>query len=282
VSPIARRQYSNVSQDTTLNGAILSGATSLIVTSATGYPTAPFMIVVDANTASEELILVGAKSGTTFSSLTRGADGTSAAGHSSGAAVAHVVSATDIDEFDGHRWDTPAVAADTDVAASSIHHTLGTGATQAATGNHAHGTTGLTFSGARVFRNAGLSLVNNTLTAISWDSESFDPGGLHSGSSSQVTLNTVGYWLVMAAVGFQADATGYRQVSIIPNAVSGASSIQSATGATSDTYVPLSVIVQATAVTDYYEVKVKQTSGGNLAIVAGQAASWTACTYLGT
>ncbi len=52
---------------TTLNGAINNAVTSLVVTSATGFPTAGnFRIVVDANTANEEVMTVTAVSGTTF------------------------------------------------------------------------------------------------------------------------------------------------------------------------------------------------------------------------
>lgn len=135
---MARRNYSNTSVATTLNGAILSGDLSLVVTSASGYPTAPFVIVIDPDTASEELILVGTKASTTFSSLTRGIDGTSASGHPNGAVIKHVVSATDIDEVNAHRWSQPAISNDTDNALTAIHHTLGTGALQAAAGDHGH------------------------------------------------------------------------------------------------------------------------------------------------
>lgn len=71
-------------QATTLNngGTVGIGDVSLVVTSASGFPVAPFYILIES-----ELILVGAKSGTTFSSLTRGYNGTSAATHADGTAV---------------------------------------------------------------------------------------------------------------------------------------------------------------------------------------------------
>lgn len=87
------RNYSNVAVETTLNGGITDSATSLVVNDATGYPAVPFTIYVDS-----EVILVEGKSGVTFSSLTRGYDGTSQAAHSDGATVEHKVIAKDFDD----------------------------------------------------------------------------------------------------------------------------------------------------------------------------------------
>ncbi len=83
--------FSNVAVDTTLNGAITNVATSLVVVSATGYPAVPFNIQIE-----NEVIRVGAKSGSTFSTLTRGYDGTTGVAHVDGSAVSHVVIAEDV------------------------------------------------------------------------------------------------------------------------------------------------------------------------------------------
>lgn len=74
---------------TTLNdaGGISAGDGSMIVTSATGSPAVNFRVKIDS-----ELILVTAKSGTTFT-ITRGIEGTTAASHSDGATVTHVLTA---------------------------------------------------------------------------------------------------------------------------------------------------------------------------------------------
>lgn len=62
---------------TTLNGAINSSVTSLVVTSAASFPAvAPFVVQIEA-----EKIFVGVRSGTTFSGLVRGYFGTTAATH---------------------------------------------------------------------------------------------------------------------------------------------------------------------------------------------------------
>ncbi|MFA7079222.1 MAG: hypothetical protein WC147_12560, partial [Syntrophomonas sp.] len=69
---------------TVLSGAISAAATSLIVSDASKFPAVPFVISID-----DEIILVGAKAGTTFSSLTRAYEGTTAASHANLAAVEH-------------------------------------------------------------------------------------------------------------------------------------------------------------------------------------------------
>lgn len=87
---MARRNYSNTATATFLSAGITSGATSLVVNSASGYPAVPFTIRCES-----EIILVAAKSGTTFSSLTRGFDGTTAVAHTLGATVEHRAIAND-------------------------------------------------------------------------------------------------------------------------------------------------------------------------------------------
>lgn len=73
---------------TTITGAMGSGDSSLTVASASAFPTSGnFRVLID-----NELILVGAVSGTTFSSLTRGVESTTAATHSSGATITQVLS----------------------------------------------------------------------------------------------------------------------------------------------------------------------------------------------
>lgn len=76
----------------TLDGAITDSASSLtIVTPATGqdFPTAvPFEVI-----CGTEIMVVGARAGNVLSDLTRGAEGTTAASHASGAVIGHGVTA---------------------------------------------------------------------------------------------------------------------------------------------------------------------------------------------
>lgn len=84
---MSKEQYAN-NATATLNGAITSGATSLQVSSASAFPSSGnFRILIDS-----EILLVTAVSGTTFT-VTRGAESSTAAAHSNGATVSHILTA---------------------------------------------------------------------------------------------------------------------------------------------------------------------------------------------
>lgn len=93
---MAFETYSNNAKSSLLSG-ITSGATSLTLASGGGaaFPSSGnFRIIIDA-----EIILVGVRSTDTLSSLTRGIEGTTAAAHSAGAPVAHVMTAGSLDQI---------------------------------------------------------------------------------------------------------------------------------------------------------------------------------------
>lgn len=92
------RNYSNTAVDTTLTGAIGAGDGSFVVASATGWPAAPFAAVLDPGLATEEVVQVTNKAGTTFT-VTRAFDGTSASAHSAGATVRHAAIAGDFTDL---------------------------------------------------------------------------------------------------------------------------------------------------------------------------------------
>jgi len=99
---VARRYYSSNAVTTTLTGSLTSGATSATVAATTGWPTSyPFTVLLDPDTASEEVAEVTNVSGLTVT-LVRGRDGTSGVAHNSGATVKHGVSARDFDEPNAH------------------------------------------------------------------------------------------------------------------------------------------------------------------------------------
>ncbi|MDX1409431.1 MAG: hypothetical protein R3330_14890, partial [Saprospiraceae bacterium] len=85
--------HSNTAVTTNLASGINDSVTSLTVDDATGYPNAPFHIRIES-----EVIYVGARAGTTFSSLIRGYDGTTAAAHTTTPDVDHVVVAADFQQ----------------------------------------------------------------------------------------------------------------------------------------------------------------------------------------
>jgi hypothetical protein len=102
------RNYSSRSQQTTLTSAVTAGASSIVVQSGTallGGQSIPagttFTIVVDPDTALEEILDATAVSTNTFT-VTRAIDGSSAQAHSAGAVVRHMAIGRDYREANTH------------------------------------------------------------------------------------------------------------------------------------------------------------------------------------
>jgi hypothetical protein len=99
---MATRYYSAIAQDTTLTSGINNSATSIVVTAVVGFPSSfPYVLAVDYNATSEELVLVSAASGTTLT-ISRGYNGTTAVTHAVGATVRHVATAADFTDAQAH------------------------------------------------------------------------------------------------------------------------------------------------------------------------------------
>ena len=97
-----RRYFSSTAQRTTLSAGIGAGDTVITLGAVTGFPpTKPFTLVLDPDTASEEIVEVTGGSGTSLV-VTRGVDGTAAVSHSAGAVVWHGMTARDLDEPNAH------------------------------------------------------------------------------------------------------------------------------------------------------------------------------------
>ena len=98
-----RRYYSSNAVDNTVSSAINSTSTTVTLsTSPVGYPgTYPFVVALDYNSASEELVLVTNASGNILN-ITRGYGGTSSTAHNAGAVVRHVIIAQDLTDFQDH------------------------------------------------------------------------------------------------------------------------------------------------------------------------------------
>lgn len=102
------RNYSSRSQQTTLTSAVTAGASTIVVQSGTallGGQSIPagttFTIVIDPDTAIEEIVDATAVSTNTFS-VTRAIDGSSAQAHSAGAVVRHMAIGRDYRESNAH------------------------------------------------------------------------------------------------------------------------------------------------------------------------------------
>jgi hypothetical protein len=108
------RKYSSVSQETTLTSALNSSAETMVVASSTAVlggitlanttPKETFVIVIDPDTALEEIVEVTHPSSTGSNTLTvvRGRDGTTGIAHSAGAKVRHMAIGRDFREANTH------------------------------------------------------------------------------------------------------------------------------------------------------------------------------------
>lgn len=97
----SRMDYEGGAVETTISSGIGTGDTSISIGVATGWPDGSaghFFVVVDEGTSSEEKVDVTSRSTLTLTVGARGADGTAAATHSSGATIRPCISAADVDE----------------------------------------------------------------------------------------------------------------------------------------------------------------------------------------
>ena len=103
------RKYSSRSQQTTLSASISSSATSIVVVSGSalfGGVTVPagqtYTVVIDPDTAIEEIVdITNWSSGNTLT-VTRGVDGSTPQDHSAGAVVRHMMIGRDLREANTH------------------------------------------------------------------------------------------------------------------------------------------------------------------------------------
>jgi hypothetical protein len=101
-------------------------ATTINLSAATGFPGSyPFVLAVDYDSATEELILVGSLAGTnSYNITTRGFNGTTAQAHAAGATVRHVIVAQDLTDFQDHIAGTAVHGVATAVAGTTDTQTL--------------------------------------------------------------------------------------------------------------------------------------------------------------
>ena len=97
-----RRSYAGAAPACTLTNSITSSDTTATltgdVTNWNNTANGSFYMVIDPGLSTEEKVLVGTRSGSSLSSITRGVDGTTAAAHNAGATCYPVFTATDADQ----------------------------------------------------------------------------------------------------------------------------------------------------------------------------------------
>lgn len=122
---------------------------------------------------------------------------------------------------------------------------------------------------ARVYNSADIALTTGAATALTFNSERYDVGLLHSTSvnTGRITILVAGVYDIGGCIRFESNATGVRDLYVRlngtttlvadrRNAVNGEETIISVNGA------------YALAAGDYVELIARQTSGGNLNVTA--------------
>lgn len=124
----------------------------------------------------------------------------------------------------------------------------------------------------RVYNSSNFSVAHDVQTAITFNSERWDNGAMHSTSvnTSRITIPSGGggKYLIGGHVSYDSNATGGRSTLIVVNG----STIVAGHSDNALTALPLNHSISTMyplSAGDYVELHVYQTSGGNLDIVAG-------------
>jgi hypothetical protein len=129
---------------------------------------------------------------------------------------------------------------------------------------------GSAFSGAQVYNSATTqSIADSTFTILNFNVESYDTNTYHDNSTnnSRLTVPTTGYYNICSQVSFEGNTNGGRVVQLYKNGSTVLTYFSGNYGGfTSDSSFFTSINVNATA-GDYFEVRVRQSSGGSLGVL---------------
>jgi len=103
------RNYTSTLDIKTLALAMNSGVTTMQLNNLTGVPAYPFTLVIEPDTANEEIVTVLSLSAGTTINITRAQDGTSAVSHAIGSQVKHMITARDLQEPQNHIYGSAGV-----------------------------------------------------------------------------------------------------------------------------------------------------------------------------
>ena len=122
-------------------------------------------------------------------------------------------------------------------------------------------------------RAVALSIPNNVVTAVTFDTEEFDNDGCFTASSTNVTVKTAGVYSISATCSFAINATGVRFMDVLVNGtkVNGAYSFTAGAG---NPTTLTATCLRLCAVNDIVTMTAYQTSGGALNV---EGPGWTPC-----
>jgi hypothetical protein len=103
------RNYTSTLDAKSLALSMNSSVTTMQLNNLTGIPSYPFTMVIEPDTANEEIVTVSALSSGTTVTIVRGQDGTTGVSHDSGAAVRHMITARDLQEPQNHIYGSAGV-----------------------------------------------------------------------------------------------------------------------------------------------------------------------------
>lgn len=123
--------------------------------------------------------------------------------------------------------------------------------------------------GCRVYNSADESVGNGSYTALTFDTERYDNGGLHSlaSNTSRLTAQTPGKHLISGHVAWDISATGGRETAIKLNGSTFIAADIRQTMSAVNAEISISTVYHLAA-NDYVELFVYQNSGGNLSVKA--------------
>jgi hypothetical protein len=140
--------------------------------------------------------------------------------------------------------------------------------------------------GARVFHNAHQSITNDTLTALSFNSERWDTDAVHDNATnnSRLIAKTAGRYLIGGGVYFTADPDGYRQIVIrVTFAAGGTKTIATnntnSLGGTIGSVLTIDTVFDL-AVNDYVELLVRHNGGTGISVATDGSNAYTPEFYL--
>ncbi len=126
--------------------------------------------------------------------------------------------------------------------------------------------------GAKVYKSALQTITSGVDTVLTFDSERFDSDGFHSTSvnTSRITIpaGMDGYYLLGCDVAFAGNATGVRRVAILQNGATELVKVDLHVVSSAGVSVGTPPLFNQCAAADYFEVRVLQSSGGNLDVSA--------------
>jgi hypothetical protein len=96
------RNYKSTVNAKTLAATMNSSITTMQLNDIIGVPSYPFTMVIDPDTALEEIVTVNSLSSGNTVNVTRGQDGTIGVGHDAGATIRHMITARDLQDAQDH------------------------------------------------------------------------------------------------------------------------------------------------------------------------------------